>query len=392
MEEAVRELTTWVSSGPDWPYTLVWLNKDTCYAPLPKEGHLGILPQGGTAMTAYGRISQMEVCQLLISGLQVTYLVGLNGCKDPVVTTLPKSLANGISQMGGRSIYLEINILQSMAEELDWKALPLGKCSAVIIASPLKTTPLKPEREVSMTMEVRSLLSQAMLDMSGHGSGNSTQKRPNPVAILTPPPHKLRDLPKLVDNSSQVSALIDIKMAETSLGEVPTTISPIAVTLRSRSITPPTDAGQLWEKANKALEELQATKTSIDANRQKAVWGLGMELCWNDSETAESIEEARAICAHVAMDAEALCSSTVKEAKSTCAHTVWEAETTCSVAIRMLRPRGLPRLSHFTGDMLRPSSSWRNKSSKKKVRVRMTSSLPVKMPYTAALQNSQAHW
>ena len=61
MEEAVRELTAWVSSGPDWPYAYVQLNEDTCHAPLSKEGHLGILPQGGTDMTTYGRISQLEV-------------------------------------------------------------------------------------------------------------------------------------------------------------------------------------------------------------------------------------------------------------------------------------------------------------------------------------------
>ena len=78
MEEAVRELTAWVSSGPDWPYTLVQLNEDTCHVPLPKEWHLGVLPQGGTDMTACRRISQLEVHQLLVSGLQVTYLVGLN--------------------------------------------------------------------------------------------------------------------------------------------------------------------------------------------------------------------------------------------------------------------------------------------------------------------------
>ena len=65
-----------------------------------------------------------------------------------------------------------------------------------------------------------------------------------------------------------------------------------------------------------------------------------MELHWNDSETAESIKEARAICTHVAMDAEALCSSMVKEAKATCAHTIWEAEITCSVAIREAETQG----------------------------------------------------
>ena len=122
MEEAVRELTTLVSSGSDWPYALVQLNKDTHHVPLPKEGHLGILPEGGTHSTACGRISQLEVCQLLISGLQVAYWVGLNGCEDPIITSLPKSLANGISLTGGRSIYLEVDIPQPIAEEPDQKA------------------------------------------------------------------------------------------------------------------------------------------------------------------------------------------------------------------------------------------------------------------------------
>ena len=84
MEEVVRELTTWVSSGPNWPYNLVQLHEDTCHAPLPKEGHLGILPQRGAELTACGRISQLEVCQLLISGLQVAYPIGLNGHEEPI--------------------------------------------------------------------------------------------------------------------------------------------------------------------------------------------------------------------------------------------------------------------------------------------------------------------
>ena len=59
------------------------LNEDACHVPLPKEVHLGVLSQGGANMTACRRISQLEVCQLLFSGLQVAYLVGLNGCKEP---------------------------------------------------------------------------------------------------------------------------------------------------------------------------------------------------------------------------------------------------------------------------------------------------------------------
>ena len=211
-EEVVRKLTAWVSSGPNWPYAFVQLNKDTCHVPLPKEGHLGILPQGEADMTVYRRISQLEVCQLLTSGLQVAYPVGLNGHKEPVIISLPKSLANGLA--GGKSMYLEIDIPQPSAKEPDQKASPFGRCSTIIISSPFKTAPPKLEREVSMTMEVRSLLSWVILDTSGHRSGNSMPKRPNPVVVLTPPPYKLKDLPKQVDTSSQMITQDNVKMVE----------------------------------------------------------------------------------------------------------------------------------------------------------------------------------
>ena len=38
IQEAYRELIAWISSGPNWPYTLVQLNKDNAMYHLPKEG------------------------------------------------------------------------------------------------------------------------------------------------------------------------------------------------------------------------------------------------------------------------------------------------------------------------------------------------------------------
>ena len=60
-KEEVTGLTALVSSGPNWPYALVWLNEDACNAPLPREGHLGILPEEGTNRTTCRQISQLEV-------------------------------------------------------------------------------------------------------------------------------------------------------------------------------------------------------------------------------------------------------------------------------------------------------------------------------------------
>ena len=89
------------------------------------------------------------------------------------------------------------------------------------------------------------------------------------------------------------------------------------MTTRSGSITPPTDMAELWENANKVLEELLAIKSSIDAHRWRAIWELGMELHQNESKTTKSIKEARAICSHVTLDTRALCFATIKEAKTT---------------------------------------------------------------------------
>ena len=187
-----------------------------------------------------------------------------------------------------------------MAEEPDWKVLPLDRCSSILIASPLKTTPPKLEREVTMTMEVRGLLSQAMLDMSGHVSGNSTPKRPNPVVVLTPPPHKLRDLSRPVDTSSHVSAPNNVEMAKASQEEVLTTI--LSHSHDSRVQEPhPSCRHEPTLREGQQIPRRAAGHKSINACRQKVVWELGMELHWNNSETAESIKEARGICTHATL-------------------------------------------------------------------------------------------
>ena len=146
------------------------------------------------------------------------------------------------------------------------------------------------------------------------------------MVILTPPPHKVKELLQPVDTSSQVST----EMAEASLEGIPASISPIAMTSRSGSITPLADATELWENANKALEELLTTKASIDAHRWRTVWELGMELCWNESLATESITEAKAVCSQVTLDAQALYFATIKEAKAVCSCVALDAKATCS--------------------------------------------------------------
>ena len=134
MEEAVGKLTTCTFSGPNWPYALVQLHEGTHHAPLPKEGHVGILPHRGPEATPCWQSSQLEVCQLLIASPQVIYPTGLNGHNEPIITSLPEPLAT-------KPVYLEMDILPLLVEDSDQKVLPLGKVSTIIVASPHKSTP-----------------------------------------------------------------------------------------------------------------------------------------------------------------------------------------------------------------------------------------------------------
>ena len=335
MEEAVGKLTAWTSSGPNWPYALVQLHKGTCHAPLPKEGHLGIPPWRGAEANPCGQISQLEVCQLLVTSTQVTCPIGLNGCNNPIITSLLEPLAYGANLTAVKPVYLEIDIPPFLVEEPDQKVLPVGKVSTIIVASLHKSTPLKSEGEGSMTMEVRNLLSWTLLEMSGCGSKNSTPRRSTPMVIPVSLHQKSKELLQPVDTSSQAST----EIAETSLEGIPTSISPIVVASWSGSVTTPADAMDLQENANKALEVLLTTKASTDAHRWRAVWELGMELHWNESQVTESIKETKAICCWVTLDAKTTCSGAVKEAKVTWDHIIQEAKVACSTAIRDVEAR-----------------------------------------------------
>ena len=108
--EVVGTLSTYISSGPDWPYALVQLYEGSSHTPLPKDKHLGILPQRNLEESPYGQISQLEVCQLLSAGPWVIYPVGLNGNDELVMTTLPELLHSGASITTNEHPYMRINI------------------------------------------------------------------------------------------------------------------------------------------------------------------------------------------------------------------------------------------------------------------------------------------
>ena len=177
--------------------------------------------------------------------------------------------------------------------------------------------------------------------MSGCRSKNSTSRRPNLVVILTLPPHKPKELLQPVDTSSQVIT----EMAEASLLGNATSISPIAMTSRSGCITPPADAMELWENANKALEELLTTKASIDTHRWRDIWELGMEFLseWVLSDWVHQRSQSCLLPGNSRCSGFVLCHcqrgqgclhSSRQRNKMTQACTIQEAKASCSTAIR----------------------------------------------------------
>ena len=176
----------------------------------------------------------------------------------------------------------------------------------------------------------------------------------------------------------------------------------------------PTDTGHLQEEANKALGELLAMKSSIDAHWQKLVWELSIAPHQNDSKTTESIKEAKAICTlstqgavtlcsttvkaakaictHSTQEAKALYSTTVKEAETICAHSTQEAETLCSMTIREAGAQGASQTDSLQCSHSKSIPHLEEQAIEEGVRVSLTSSLPVKLPYEPALQNSTVCW
>ena len=78
---------------------------------------------------------------------------------------------------------------------------------------------------------------------------------------------------------------------------------PVETLVPSRE-APPLDVARLQEEANKALDCLLVTRSSLDARWRKQVSDFGMALHQIESETTEAIKQVKALCAHTIWDAE----------------------------------------------------------------------------------------
>ena len=269
LEEVIEKLATCPFSRTDWPYVLVQLYEGSGHVPLLKGKHLGILPQGKVERTSCGQISQLDICQLLSASPQVVYPAGLNGHKEPIITTLPEPLSSGMSIITSKHLYLEINIPSN--GESNIKVLPIGEISIIQLTN-LHNPPPNPEG--SIAGEFNHLLDQAMAEASRCESEQSSLEKVTEAAATTSPPQKLEVTVPPVDTSSQAS----MEGAEGSLEGIPTNISLIAAIYSSRSASPLADPSELQANVNRAIDNMLHLKRSLDVKRQRATWELGVML------------------------------------------------------------------------------------------------------------------
>ena len=78
LDEVVKKLTLLTTTGKNWTYAFVQLNKDAQHVPLPKEGHLSTMIEGLPSRNTCGHLHQLEVHLLLQSENWVVYLKGFN--------------------------------------------------------------------------------------------------------------------------------------------------------------------------------------------------------------------------------------------------------------------------------------------------------------------------
>ena len=171
------------------------------YSP-PKDKHIGILPQGKVEESPYGQISQLKVHQLLSTGPQVIYLVGLNGGNQLVTITLPELLHNGSSVTTDEHPHMGIDIPLLSPEEPECTTLPLGGVHPI----PAITTPKTPWKpRISLRAEVDALLKWGMADNSSHESEHVTAEKAAAADAVISLSHKVEVSALPIDTSSQAN-------------------------------------------------------------------------------------------------------------------------------------------------------------------------------------------
>ena len=319
MEKAIGTLSACISSGPDWPYAPAQLYKGSNHTPLPKDKHIGVLPQGKAEENPYGEISKLKVCQLLSARPRVIYPVGINGGDQPVTITLPELLHSVSSITSDEHPHMRIDTPLLSPEETEHTTLPVGRAHTIPSATTPKT-PWKPR--ISLMAEVNDLLKRGMVDNSSCESEYSASEKAAAAEAVMSLSHKV-EVPVLPINTSSQASLEE---GQASLESNPVNISPTAAAYSSHSGSPTVDLTDLRTDANLAANHMLSVKRSMDLKGKQITWELGLQLCQNEAKEAVANKKAKVLHLHVVLDDKVDCTKAVLEAKYSYRVAVQEAK------------------------------------------------------------------
>ena len=260
MGEALEVLSSHTPEWSDWPYILIQSYEDANHTPLPKDGHVCVLPQG-EVVSPSGQISQLKVYQLLSAGPSVVFPMELNGGNQSVTIDLPESLHMGSSVITDEYPYIEVNIPTLVPEEQGNANLPLGEKYDTATANQPKTH-WKPR--ITLTAEVNDLISQGMTDNYDQELEHSALAEVPSTEADTSSPSKREKPVLLLDTHSQTSAA----ETEASVESNPASILPTAVAHCSRSSSPIMYLSKLQLDVHLALNSMFTAKRSSDLEIQ----------------------------------------------------------------------------------------------------------------------------
>ena len=341
MEEALGTLSACISSGPNWPYVFAQLYKGSNHTPLPKDKHLGILPQGKVEESPHGQIRQLEVCQLLSTGPQVIYPVGLNGCDQSVTIDLLELLHIGSSITTDEHPHLQIDIPLPTPEEPECTTLPLGRAPGTPVDNIPKTL-WKPR--ITLLAEVNNLINQGMADDYICKPEHSTMGEEATAGADVFPPPKVEASAPLLDTSSQAS----IEEMETSQESNPINVYFPMATGSNHSDSPTIDLTELQADSNLAANHMLSIKRSSDLEWQWAIWDFEASLGQQEAKETMDNERAKIVHSRKDINAKVRCAKMVMKARYDYGMAVQEARMIRCNELQESEPAYLEALSENT--------------------------------------------
>ena len=260
MGEALEALSSHTPKGSDWPYILIQSYKGANHTPLPKDGHICVLPQG-EAESPSGQISQLKICQLLPTRPSVVFPMELNQGDQSVTIDLPESLHMGSSVITDKYPYIQVNIPTLVPEEQGSTNLPLGKKCNTATADQPKTSS-KPR--ITLLAEVNGLISWGMMDDYDQELEHSATAEVPSAEAVTSSPSKREKPVLLLDTHSQTS----VAETEASMESNPADASPTKAVHSSHSSSPITHLSDLQSDVHLAINSMFTTKRSSDLEIQ----------------------------------------------------------------------------------------------------------------------------